>query len=245
MIDFRITPELLTGCDDRAMVAVLGPPVHNAIVAPFQALRADAANAGFDLQIVSGFRSFDRQCRIWNAKARGERTLLDSEGCPVRFADLDSDALIDCIMRWSALPGASRHHWGSDIDVYDAAAVPADYQVQLTPEEVAPDGPFGALHRWLDDQLAHGAGYGFFRPYACDFGGIAPERWHLSYAPLAARCQAMHDEGLLRTLLRQRDVELKEVVLARLYELYQRYVIVPESAYPSAYVPLLSEGVGL
>ena len=38
-------------------------------------------------------------------------------------------------MRWSAIPGSSRHHWGTDLDVYDAAAVTPDYQVQLTPQE--------------------------------------------------------------------------------------------------------------
>lgn len=245
MTDFRITPELLAGCDERAMVAVLGPPVHNAIVAPFQALQADAANAGFDLQIVSGFRSFERQRRIWNAKARGERPLLDSKGCAVSHAELDSNALIDCIMRWSALPGASRHHWGSDIDVFDAAAVPEDYNVQLTPAEVEAGGPFARLHEWLDDRLAHGAGYGFFRPYAHDLGGIAPERWHLSYAPLSARCQSLHDEKLLRQVLAGQELELSDTVLARLPDLYRRYVAVPEMAYPSAYVPLLSEGAGL
>ena len=32
--------------------------------------------------------------------------------------------------------------------------------------------------------------FGFFRPYTTDRGGVAPEPWHLSYAPVAARAQA-------------------------------------------------------
>ena len=34
-------------------------------------------------------------------------------------------ARIDAILCWSALPGGSRHHWGTDCDVIDAAALPA------------------------------------------------------------------------------------------------------------------------
>ena len=37
------------------------------------------------------------------------------------------------ILEWSALPGASRHHWGSEFDVFDLAALPEGYRVQLLP----------------------------------------------------------------------------------------------------------------
>lgn len=238
----QLNTALLTGRDTSFMVEVLERPVHRALVAPFQALRDDAARAGFDLQIVSGFRSFDRQLAIWNAKASGHRALLDSRGQPVDFDSLDDDSLIDCILRWSALPGASRHHWGSDIDVIDAAAVASDYAVQLVPEEVEAGGPFAPLHDWLDKQLGNGAAYGFFRPYQQDRGGIAPERWHLSYAPLSARCEAALSPALLAEVLAGSDMVLKAPVLARLDELFQRYVAVPAEAYPSAYAALLVEG---
>lgn len=224
------------------MVDVLGCLVHPALVAPFEALRADAARAGFELKIVSGFRGFDRQLAIWNAKASGRRKLLDSCGEEVCFDQLSEAQLLDCILRWSALPGASRHHWGSDIDVYDAAAVPADYAVQLSPQEVDAGGPFAPLHEWLDRQFANGACYGFFRPYAEDRGGIAPERWHLSYAPLAARCESGLSVERLRDTLMHADILLKDRVIAQLEELYARYVAVPKEAYPSAYAALLAEG---
>ena len=242
MDDYRLTNALLCGQDESMMIDVLGCPVHPAIVASFEALQADAARAGFELKIVSGFRSFERQLAIWNAKASGERTLLDSHGRELCFSDLNCDQLLDSILRWSALPGASRHHWGSDIDVYDAAAVPSDYAVQLSPQEVNDGGPFAPLHDWLDHQLAHGASYGFFRPYAEDRGGIAPERWHLSYAPLSARCESALTPTRLRAALSTADMVLKEQVLERMDDLYQRYVVVPKTAYPSAYAPLLAVG---
>jgi LAS superfamily LD-carboxypeptidase LdcB len=242
MDDYRLTEALLCGQDELLMVDVLGCPVHPAIVAPFEALRSDAARAGFELKIVSGFRSFDRQLAIWNAKASGRRPLLDSDGQALCFNELSCEQLLDAILRWSALPGASRHHWGSDIDVYDAAAVASDYSVQLSPQEVNDGGPFAPLHDWLDHQLANGASYGFFRPYAEDRGGIAPERWHLSYAPLSARCESALTPGRLRQVLAEADIELKEPILTHLDELYRRYVAVPKEAYPSAYAPLLAVG---
>ncbi len=113
MDDYRLTEALLCGQDESLMVDVLGCPVHPAIVAPFEALRSDAARAGFELKIVSGFRGFDRQLAIWNAKASGRRPLLDSDGQALCFNELSCEQLLDAILRWSALPGASRHHWGS------------------------------------------------------------------------------------------------------------------------------------
>lgn len=224
------------------MVDVLGCPVHPAIVAPFEALQSDAARAGFDLKIVSGFRSFDRQLAIWNAKASGQRPLLDSHGQALDYQALSKEQLLEAILRWSALPGASRHHWGSDIDVYDAGAVDGDYAVQLSPQEVEGDGPFAPLHDWLDHQLGNGASYGFFRPYAEDRGGIAPERWHLSYAPLSARCEAALNVSRLRNVLAGAEMVMKKAVLDSLPALYDRFVSVPRCAYPSAYTPLLAVG---
>ncbi|MCB9651596.1 MAG: M15 family metallopeptidase [Deltaproteobacteria bacterium] len=73
------------------------------------------------------------------------------------------------ILNWSALPGGSRHHWGTEMDVVDLAAVPPDYRVRLLPDEVAPGGPFHPLHQWLDENLER---FGFFRPYARLQGGM-------------------------------------------------------------------------
>jgi len=42
--------------------------LHVDVVAPFLALRAAAAQAGFDLLPASSFRDFSRQRVLWNAK---------------------------------------------------------------------------------------------------------------------------------------------------------------------------------
>ena len=117
----------LTGQTEDHLCAVadaehLGAHVHRDVVAPFLQLKDDAAQAGFDLRILSGFRGFDRQRSIWNRKAGGELAVLDSGAAPLDIGRLSEEELVYAILRWSALPGASRHHWGTDIDVYDAAA---------------------------------------------------------------------------------------------------------------------------
>ncbi|HSB96658.1 MAG TPA: M15 family metallopeptidase [Spongiibacteraceae bacterium] len=229
-----LTAALLTGRDDNFIDhASLERPVHRDLVGAFRRLRQDASAAGFDLAIASGYRDYSRQLAIWNAKARGERPVFDSDGVPLQLADLDEWTQVQAILRWSALPGASRHHWGTDIDVYDRAAVPDHYRVLLTPEEVAPDGPFGPLHRWLDQRIAEDASYGFFRPYDRDRGGIAPERWHLSYAPTAARYQRQLRAELLLDELDGSTLALRDTVRRHWTTIYERFVWVPAEYYPA------------
>lgn len=207
-------------------------PLHRDVVAPFRALQRDARAAGFDLQPVSGFRDYRRQLAIWNGKACGERAVLDDGGAALDISLLSPEQLVLRILRWSALPGASRHHWGTELDVYDAAAVAADYAVQLTPDEVADNGVFGPLHRWLDEVIAAGRSHGFVRPYAHDRGGIAPERWHLSYAPIAQDCQrCLSEEVLGAAIFEDDELQLRAAVRAQWPQIFQRFVDVDRDCY--------------
>lgn len=236
-----LTTAALTGSDDNFIDhASLERPVHRDIVAPWLELVAAARAAGFDLAIASGYRNYQRQLQIWNAKACGDRAVFDEAGTLLDISTLDEWQLVQAILRWSALPGASRHHWGTDIDVYDRAAVPADYVVQLSADEAADNGPFGALHRWLDERISNDTAFGFFRPYAEDRGGIAPERWHLSYAPLAARCQRQLRVDQLWAELNSPTLALSATVAQHWPTIYERYVWVPAQAYPAQFRERLS-----
>jgi len=203
----------------------LGAPVHRDVVAPFEKLREAARKEGFDVRIESAFRGFDRQLGIWNRKAGGKQAVLDSNAVPLDIAKLTERELVFAILRWSALPGASRHHWGTDIDIFDEAARPEGYVVQEIPEEVNPGGMFGPLHQWLDERIAAGTSFGFFRPYDRDRGGVAPERWHISYAPIATSWLAQLTTDVLRETVLRADLMLKEVVLHHLDAIYERFVI--------------------
>jgi LAS superfamily LD-carboxypeptidase LdcB len=196
--------------------------LHFEAVTSFLAMRDAAALAGIDMQLRSGFRDFATQLLIWNRKWRGERTLLGRDGTPLNHAALAPDELLDAILVWSAIPGGSRHHWGSDIDVVDAAATPSGYKVQLVPAEYAPGGVFARLSAWLN---ANAARFGFFRPYRTDRGGVVPEPWHLSYAPVSMRALESLSLATLRQVLEQSNIEGKQQVLSRLPEIYTRFLL--------------------
>jgi LAS superfamily LD-carboxypeptidase LdcB len=191
------------------------------------AMRNEARTAGIDLNVVSGFRDFNRQVAIWTAKFNGTRALLDARGTEINHADLYESELIDAILIWSALPGASRHHWGSEIDVIDTAALPAGCQPQLTPAEFAAGGCFACLNGWLDSNMRR---FGFFRPYATFQGGVQPEPWHLSYAPVSIPALEVLSLEVLREAVEGADMPGKQTVLARLPELYHRYVLAVDGA---------------
>jgi LAS superfamily LD-carboxypeptidase LdcB len=126
------------------------------------------------------------------------------------------------ILTWSALPGASRNHWGTDIDVFDRASVPPGAAPELRRAESMAGAAFGPLHRWLDANLQR---FGFFGPYDQDRGGVSPEPWHLSYAPIAKRLQAVHSAELLERVIRAADIELKVEVLRHLPHIFETYVM--------------------
>jgi LAS superfamily LD-carboxypeptidase LdcB len=220
-----LTVAQLTGCDDSHITydeSGVGLAADTWVA--FSQLREAASEQGFDLRIASGFRNFDRQLAIWNGKVRGERSVHDDEGEPIAVLDLSEAEKIHAILRFSALPGASRHHWGSDLDVYDAAAMPQGYQLQLVPEEVRDEGMFGPLHLWLDTVTGPESSSGFYRPYAQDRGGVAPERWHMSFEPLARECVPQLTPEVLAGALAQSELELHETLLASLPELFKRYI---------------------
>jgi len=186
------------------------------------AMRTAARLAGIDLYIVSAFRDFNRQLAIWSAKFNGTRPLLDRAGVEINRAKLYEYSLIDSILIWSALPGASRHHWGSDIDVLDAAALEPGARPQLVPEEYAAGGRFERLNDWLESNMAR---FGFFRPYATFQGGVQPEPWHLSYEEVATPALQVLSLDVLRDAIEAADMPGQQTVLARLPELYDRYVL--------------------
>jgi LAS superfamily LD-carboxypeptidase LdcB len=200
----------------------LGCPLHPQAAAALARLKQAARAARIELEVVSGYRDLDRQVAIWNAKFRGERRLLGRDGVELDRSRLDERALIDAILIWSALPGASRHHWGTEADVIDRAAVPPDYRPRLAREEFAGSGVFARLSAWLDE---HAGRFGFFRPYSTDRGGVMPEPWHLSFAPVAVPALDRLTPDVLAEAVGSSSMDGREPVIARLPELYERYVL--------------------
>ena len=218
----------------RSHVVELQQPrctLHYAAATSFLAMRDAAARAGIDLAAASSFRDFERQLAIWNAKWRGERPLLDRAGQPLEAASLDEAARIDAILCWSALPGGSRHHWGTDCDGIGAAAMPGGYRLRLVPEEYSRDGVFARLTPWLDENMGR---FGFYRPYASAHCGAGVEPWHLSYWPVANEALEALTLPVLRRAVAGSDLLGKEQVLERLPEIYTRFILAVDPIAPAA-----------
>ncbi|MBR5238413.1 MAG: M15 family metallopeptidase [Paludibacteraceae bacterium] len=131
---------------------------HRQTLQAYIAMRDSALCDGITLTIVSATRNFDRQRQIW------ERKWQNTQG--------NDSNKIRQIMRYSSMPGTSRHHWGTDLDFI---SVETDYWTH---------GEGLRIYQWL---CANAHKFGFFQPYTSDptRTGYAEERWHWSYAPLS------------------------------------------------------------
>ena len=157
------------------------PQVEMAFLEMQKAARKDS----IELKIVSSFRSYEAQKRIWNRKY-------------LRFINegLSPEKAITKIIEYSTIPGTSRHHWGTEIDVVDARPlVEGDV---LLEEHFHDSGPYVKLGRWLTKNAAT---YGFELVYTKDRSrkGFLYEPWHYSYSALSV--------GFLSTYLKENLID--------------------------------------
>ena len=137
----------------------------------FMAMHRAAQAAGVQLIIRSAARNFERQRQIWEAKWTGTRTVEGGEN--LAETTPDPVARAKKILLYSSMPGTSRHHWGTDIDL------------NAFQNSYFDNGKGKIVYNWL---TANAAQYGFCQPYtdkANGRTGYEEERWHWTYLPLA------------------------------------------------------------
>lgn len=196
--------------------------LHKQVLSPFTGLQAAAKKAGFNLKIASGFRNFDRQCLIWNNKYSGKRILLDENESPLTYDSLTEQQRLHAILHWSALPGASRHHWGTDFDIYDPDLLPHDKKLQLTCSEYQQAGYFFELSQWLSENMEK---FDFYRPYQKKRGGVAIEPWHISFYPISNQCLQKLSMDTLHKLIMEKNVLGKSLICQQLPMIYEQYIL--------------------
>jgi LAS superfamily LD-carboxypeptidase LdcB len=196
--------------------------IHKGMASAFQALVAKGKEVGISIEIASGFRSFERQLLIWNNKFTGKTAIKNNHGETIDVAELASLDVMLSILLFSALPGASRHHWGCDIDIYAANLLPSKQALQLEPWEYEQTGPMAKLSKFLAKE-AHPLG--FYFPYDRYRGGVAAEPWHLSYAPLASKYQHAFDISALRQCLNETDIKGKKTIMNNLPHIVKQFVL--------------------
>lgn len=189
----------------------------------FTRMQKAAALDGIDMQIVSSFRSFERQQIIWDNKWLGNRPLYSLEGEQLDFQSLSEKDRLFSILIWSALPGASRHHWGTDLDVFDKQSVDEWGQnFELVSAEYDQSGPCHGLSCWLAE---NGESYGFYRPYSKFNGGVAPEAWHISYRQQAESIIQTLNLSTLADAINVSNIQGKNLILKYLDEIFKQYTL--------------------
>ncbi len=165
--------------------------------AAFLKMRKAALQEGIELYIISGTRSFNDQRSKWEGKwAAPEFSAIKN---PAQRALK--------LLRWWSMPGTSRHHWGTDIDLNNLK--PAYY--------LSAEGQ--RLYNWL---VANAPKYGFQQPFnAHRASGYQEEKWHWSYVPLA--------KGYLKAYVKQIDAQafagFKGAEAAKSLEIIKKWVL--------------------
>lgn len=143
--------------------------VYEAFVEMHNAAKKD----GIALVIISATRNFDSQKEIWEQKWTGAR-LVEGQDLAKTVPDPIERARV--ILKYSSMPGTSRHHWGTDIDINSVE------------NSYFESGVGSKVFEWL---AANADDFGFYqtytpkgedRPY-----GYEEESWHWSYCPIAGR----------------------------------------------------------
>ena len=137
----------------------------------FKQMQNDAKKESIEIEIVSGYRSYEKQKDIWNNKYNKnfENGILGIKN-------------INRIIQYSTLPGTSRHHWGTDIDIIDKRFVPkGDLLIEKNYTE---NGIYSQLFYWMKKNSKK---YCFYLVYddSPKRKGFKFEPWHYSYKPLS------------------------------------------------------------
>lgn len=151
-----------------------GQYLHQAAYAAFIDMHEAAQKDGIELTIKSATRNFARQKTIWESKWHGRRMLSSNEHAAKAYPDPVRRALK--ILEYSSMPGTSRHHWGTDIDLN--AFVNSYFEKGKGLKE----------YEWLTQNAAR---FGYCQPYTPKDSkrpdGYNEEKWHWSYLPLAKK----------------------------------------------------------
>lgn len=194
----EINTEILIGMDDSRIVSdtiLLEKETYSAFIKMKDAAEKD----GIIIKLVSGFRDFYRQQLIWNNKYK-------------KFTNefsLDGPTAIKEIIRFSTIPGTSRHHWGTEIDVIDKNF--ENEKDLLISKKYEIGGIFNSLKRWMDE---NSKSFGFYIVYDDDSNrpGFEYEPWHYTYKPVSDLYQREFLKLDLKSIISKTKVEGKEFI---------------------------------
>lgn len=128
----------------------------------FEQMYAAAQKDGVPLKIISATRTFDEQKNVWEDKWK-----KNASDYPDPFDRANY------ILQFSSMPGTSRHHWGTEIDLNSLS------------NSYFESGQGKKVYEWLQQNAGK---YGFcqtYNNYNDRCSGYQEEKWHWSYYPLS------------------------------------------------------------
>ena len=180
--------------------AGIGGYLRKETLEAFSKMHEAAKKDGITLTIVSATRNFARQKSIWESKWTG-KTLVEGKDLS---QGKDSIERAKIIMRFSSMPGTSRHHWGTDIDINSV-------------EDSYFETPEGRkVYQWL---TVNAPRFGFCQPYTSKIAtrrtGYEEEKWHWSYLPVSSQLLKKYNEIIdVKDLIGFKGCSVTEVVQA-------------------------------
>lgn len=129
--------------------------IHSEVYDALLQLLEYANSQGIKLKIVSAVRNYDMQLYLWNSRVLSNYDIKT----------------IKNTLKYLAMPGTSRHHWGTDIDFNSTTLQYFNSSEGIT------------VYEWLCENAPK---FGFFQVYTSNRNtGYNEEKWHWSYKKLA------------------------------------------------------------
>jgi zinc D-Ala-D-Ala carboxypeptidase len=156
--------------DEYAKGSAVGKFLRKETYEAFVKMTEAAEKDGVNLFIISATRNFEAQKAIWENKWEG-RTLVEGKNLTT-ISDLSERARM--ILLYSSMPGTSRHHWGTDMDL------------NALENSYFESGEGLKIYQWL---ITNAPSFGFCQAYtskAQGRTGYEEEKWHWSYLPLSS-----------------------------------------------------------
>lgn len=194
----KSNPKLTTGRDYRVL-----PEVGIAL----EKMKADAKKVGFDICVISSYRTYNYQNGIWERKFKANKA-----------KGLSNIKNVEKIIEYSTIPGTSRHHWGTDIDIIDMTkGIPAD---PLNEKHFNEGGQMRKFKLWLDEN-AHK--YGFYLVYTNEPNrkGFKYEPWHFTYKPISDKMHAEYKKLDIKQILQENKLMGSESFTDEFIEKYK------------------------
>jgi LAS superfamily LD-carboxypeptidase LdcB len=196
LLGFRQPPHLAADPDSGKMAQA-------AVIAAYEKLKESAAQQGWHLILVSGYRSYWHQVQIWNDRYRD----VSPDG------QMPVGQRLRAVMAYVDLPGLSRHQWGTELDISEESL-----RGQLLHQSDDLPQRIKDFYKWMDENAP---AFGFCRTYKGGKGLIQDEPWHWSYQPYSKVYSAQMESIQDFSLIQQDKVQGSAYILKHFQAIYK------------------------